>query len=337
MNRKRVRNDLIFLLGAGATVDAGMPTVAKLTNELRNQLPILSGNNGLQHPEFGQVFDLIEASDPSVAENYERFFEWIKLLLEVHKDPFRKLIHTKIAQSLIKAMAHFSLVVGQEIARLLSCRQTDPSYLARLSDFLPRKGRLKIFTSNYDCCVEDAYRNAGIDITTGFDPTSKKWNSSLFETKVSGINLYKLHGSLRWFRTMNSSLSNQDFQSTAVLMELRPEEHQHLPTNLTIWPHPELVLGPGTKVQRDDPFLALLHEFHKSMQTTQWCVVIGYGYRDSHISTVVDEALDQGITVLDVNLAGPNSKYLGNNCYRHLRASAKSALLDGLISSELLK
>jgi hypothetical protein len=232
--RKRVRNNLIFLLGAGATVDAGMPTVAQLTRELRNQLPILPDTNDTQRREFGQVFELFEASDPSVAENYERFFEWINLILEIHKDPFRKLIHTTIPQSLIEAMSHLRSVIPQEVARLLSSRKTDTNYLTRLAEFSPHNGRLKVFTLNYDCCVEDACRTTGIDITTGFDPTNKKWSPSLFEKKVSGINLYKLHGSLRWFGMRDNRLFKKRLQYIPVYMELRPEEHQHLPANLTI-------------------------------------------------------------------------------------------------------
>jgi predicted nucleotidyltransferase len=43
---------------------------------------------------------------------------------------------------------------------------------------------------------------------------------------------------------------------------------------------PELVLGPGDKVQLDDPFLTLLYAFHKAIQQARICVVIGYGYGD---------------------------------------------------------
>jgi len=320
----------MFLLGAGATVDAGMPTVAQLTKELRNQLPI-------HHQEFGQIFNLIEARDPSIAENYERFFEWIKLLLDVHKEPFRNVIQTNIDESLIQVMADLSCVVGQEVARLLLSRKSEPNYLALLGNFLPPKGRLRVFTLNYDCCIEDACRAAGIETTTGFDPTNRQWNPSLFETKISGINVYKLHGSLRWFGTRDESLSEKNFQYAPVLMELSLEERQAFASNLTIWPHPELILGPGTKVQLDDPFRTLLHEFHESMQTVQCCVVIGYGYKDPHINTIIDQAIDKGVSVIGVDPDGPHGKYLAINGYRHLKSPAKNAFLEGLISSELSK
>jgi hypothetical protein len=99
-----------------------LPTVDALTKRLRARLPELSDINGVPRPEFPQIFDLLETHDPSVAKSYERFFEWIKLLLEVNGEPFKRIIETKISDSLIEAMSHLPFVIGGEIARLfISC------------------------------------------------------------------------------------------------------------------------------------------------------------------------------------------------------------------------
>ena len=326
-------NDLIFLLGAGATVDAGMPTVAQLTKELKDSLPTLSDVNGNQRPEFGQVFDLIKKNDPSVAENYEHLFEWISLLLRTHRVPFRNLIHADIAPSLIDALADLASEIGAEVARLLSSRRTEPSYLARLSDFLPKEGRLKVFTLNYDCCVEDACRADGIDVTTGFDPVTKKWNPCRFKKNCHGINLYKLHSSLRWFPVSDNGLS----QYKLTLMELTPDEQQQVSTDLRIPKSPELILGPGSKVQPDDPFLTLLYEFRKAMLKSQRVVIIGYGYCDPHINGIIEDALDVGVFVLNVNSCKPSGRYSATKNYQYLQSCAKIALLNGLITLEMSK
>jgi len=55
MIRKRDDENIIFLLGAGASADAGMPMVAQLTKELRKRLPDLPDVNGLCHPEYAQL------------------------------------------------------------------------------------------------------------------------------------------------------------------------------------------------------------------------------------------------------------------------------------------
>ena len=266
----------MFLLGAGATVDADMLTVAKLTEELKNSLPTLLDENGIQRPEFGEIFDLFEQCRGADAKNYEKFFEWIQVLLKVHEPAFRNVINTNIAPAQIDAMRDLRNVVGAEIARLLSSRRTEPSYLARLNNFLPNKGRLKVFTLNYDCCVEDACRAAGIYVTTGFDPVTKRWNPSLFKTSSQGINLYKLHSSLRWYPVRYKRMS----QFKLTLMELTPDERQAMSIDFHIPKSPELILGPGSKVQSDDPFLTLLYEFRRAMLSTQSSVIIGYGYGD---------------------------------------------------------
>jgi len=329
----RKNNELIFLLGSGASVEAGMPTVAQLTKELKNSLPTLLDVNGVQRPEYGEVFDLFEKNSGWDAKNYEKFFEWINALLEVNKDAFRNVIHTKIAPLLIDAMGHLTSVIGAEVARLLSLRRTEPSYLARLSDFLPKEGRLKVFTLNYDCCVEAACRAVGIDVTTGFDPVTKRWNPSLFKKSCRGVNLYKLHSSLLWFPVSD----NRRSRCKRTLMELTPDESRQFSTDPRILKCPELILGPGPKVQSDDPFLTLLCEFRKAAQNAEQIIVIGFGNGDPHVKEIIDDAIDIGVSILNVNIQEPNGRYFGAARYRHLMSSAKDALLNGLIANKCFR
>lgn len=325
--------DFTFLLGAGASVDARMPTVKELTEKLRKRLPDIPDINGTSRPEFSQVFDRIEAHDSSVAWNYERLFEWIKLILHVQEEPFRRLITVKLDQSIIDAMGALAFVIGGEIARLLESCQSEPSYLAKLADFIPAQGRLKVFSLNYDCCLEDACQSAGIELTTGFDPDTKTWNPSLFWREENGINLYKLHGSLRWHGVRDESRPNEHFQYRLELMELKSE--QRLPSHLKMRQEPELVLGPGNKLQSDDPFLTLFYEFHRSIRQAQVCVIIGYSYGDPHINFILDRVLDAGGSLLDVNPGLTSSRYMSESRYHHLRLDARSALVHGKLRSEL--
>ena len=331
--RQSVSRECIFLLGAGASVDAGMPMVKPLTEQLKHRLANIPDVHGNLRPEFRQIFDLIEAHDPSVAGNYERWFEWIRLLLEVQREPFRRIVEIRLDRPLREAMAHLPLVVGGELARVLGSCQSDPGYLARLVDFIPDQGRLKVFSLNYDCCLEEACQSAGIGLTTGFDPMTKRWNPSLFRTEGHGINLYKLHGSLRWHGMRDESLPDEQFQPRLELMELHPE--QRLPPHFEMRQEPELVLGPGNKLQADDPFLTLFYEFHHSIRHAHVCVIIGYSYADSHINAVLDDALDAGVSLLDVNPGSPSGRYLSERRYHHLRLRTKDALAEGHIQSEL--
>lgn len=327
--------DFIFLLGAGASVDAEMPMVKQLTEKLRKRLPYIPDINGISRPEFSQVFDLIEAQDSSVTENYERLFEWIKLLLDVQKEPFRRIVEVKLGRSITEAMGALAFVIGGEIARLLESCQSKPSYLAKLADFIPVQGRLKVFSLNYDCCLEDACESTGIELTTGFDFDTKTWNPSLFWREANGINLYKLHGSLRWHGVRDESRPIEQFQHRLELMELK--SGQSLPSHFNMRQDPELVLGPGNKLQHDDPFLTLFYEFHRATRQAHVCVIIGYSYGDPHINFILDQVLDSGGSLLDVNPGTPSGRYMSERRYHHLRLGAKSALMNGKLRSELAR
>jgi hypothetical protein len=292
---------LIFLLGAGASVDAGMPTVAGLTRKLRECLPDVCGINGNPCPEFGQIFDIFAGWSPSLAENYERFFEWLQFIINAQKDPYRKFCEVKIDSALVEKIYPLAYMIGPEIAKLLESYAIISDYFALFGGFIPKSGRLKMFTLNYNCCLEDSCRKAGIDVTTGFDPNTKKWNLSQFKKHVRGINLYKLHGSLRWFGTRDLARSDGKIQNRYKLMELSREERGSLGPHLSITEDPELILGPGSKVQVDDPYLTLLYQFHLAFQQAKLCVVIGFSYGDEHIKTMLGEAFDAGLSILDVN------------------------------------
>lgn len=327
---------IVFLLGAGASVDAGMLTVADLTKQLRELLPNLQDVNGKQRHDFGEVFDFIASQDQEVATNYEMFFEWIKVLLEVQRDPFRKIVDVRISSELTDAIGHLPLVLGSGIARLLEECRAEPGYFARLEEFCPASGRLQVFSLNYDCCVEDACHVAGIDLSTGFDPSSKEWNPSLLETTTRGINLYKLHGSLRWFSVQDTRMRSVGPQKPPIIMELNSAEAARLPHYLKVgWKSPQLILGPGSKIQPDDPFLSLFYQFNASVRNAEFCIVIGYGYRDDHVNAILDAALDAGVKVVDVNPSSPNGRYIAESGYNHLRLSAKDALVTGQILNEV--
>lgn len=152
---------------------------------------------------------------------------------------------------------------------------------------------------------------------------------------MKGINLYKLHGSLRWHGVRDESRPIEQFQHLLEVMELPPE--RYLPSHFKIRPEPELVLGPGNKLQPDDPFLTLFYELYYAIRQAQVCVIIGYSYGDSHINRILDRALDAGVRLLDVNPGHPGPGYLSDSRYRHLKRDAKGALVDGKICSELEK
>lgn len=316
---KATSDRVIFLLGAGASKKAGMPLVNEFTTNLRNKLRELSSGS----QRYDQIFELIARGDPAVEDNYEEFFKYLYLLPKTQTKGLQNIVTIRPGYiSLIGTAARLCMEIGGEVKRLLQLYQREAiyhlSYLQHFEDFLPPKGRLKIFTLNYDCCVEEACRNR-IDITTGFDQNTGKWTPHLFETRKQGINLYKLHGSLRWFRKDNS-LYELSFDQD--LSTITPERI-------------DLILGPGSKLQPDDPFLTLAYEFHRALQQSEVCAVIGYGFHDRYINEMLERAMDDGLSVLDVN---PTNMWgCGHPRYHFHPAKAETTLDDGSLKEKLNK
>jgi len=65
--------DIIFLLGAGASIDAGMPAVECLTKEFRQRLPKHERLDSKEET-FSKLFDVIGKYDGDAYRNYEKFF-----------------------------------------------------------------------------------------------------------------------------------------------------------------------------------------------------------------------------------------------------------------------
>jgi NAD-dependent SIR2 family protein deacetylase len=295
-------SDVIFLLGAGASVDAGLPTIKELTKCLRERFA------SHKDREFIEIYELLAKADSSIEINYEKFFEYFELIrLSSNRDLFciripdylLKVINNPFSTDIIRTLMSDILRNYQENAQ--------PEYLSSIADFIPQSKRLKVFTLNYDLCVEIACKNNNISLSTGFDGN---WKPDLFNVLQKGINLYKLHGSLNWFI--------DDKWNVRELTEIPKDQN------------PELVLGPGSKIQADDPFLTLFNEFHKAVQEAKVCVVIGYGYQDAHINTVLERA--GVLKIINVNVEHAD---ILNKKPILISGTAKEVFEKGLITTKL--
>lgn len=302
---------VIFLLGAGASKDAGFPLVDGLTHELKKALPYLTDINGKTRDEFPKLFDAVVARDPKAEKNYEHFFACLELMTPGPEKPSRNLISFNLEEHLLQAVPDLACSIAKPIVEELRKCHLDyqPGYLAKLGDFAPKEGRLKVFTLNYDLCVEKAFRGQDIDLTTGFCRATGRWAPELFDTTERGINLYKMHGSLNW--TYDDNLEDQRLIETySSSLEKRP----------TWGRGPDLVLGPENKLQSDDPYVTLYYQFHRALWQAQVCVAVGFSYGDRHMTTPLLQAMQRGLTLVDVR---PDA--IGQPGHCSIRSKAKEA------------
>jgi hypothetical protein len=145
---------------------------------------------------------------------------------------------------------------------------------------------LRIFSLNYDLCLEKHIGNAQLE--TGFE--NRKWTWRKFEEipdiSTTDIYLYKMHGSINWVRDEEDNLTYSD--------------------EVVKISHPELIFGTSYKMQYTDPYLFFATEFRKYTIESRLIITIGYGFGDEHINGMLRQAIrsDPKMRILCVLLNG---------------------------------
>ena len=281
-------NDIIFLLGAGASANAGIPVSSQMVENIEKLLKtsewekykdlyflIKSGINysaGLSGdlPLFNietLLFVLEELVQKEKHLLYPFIGSWNIRFNEVIKDNF-------------KLISSFQKEIKKQLKDWVGIEDASKSeyfkYFKKLKDKLNHS--LRVFTLNYDKCIEVNTKNPGFEFSLerGFERDTKKWNHKRISERVRDdepdIYLYKLHGSIDWKRD----------RETNVVKYVDNEA-----------PYPDLIFGTQNKLSYSDPYLFLFSEFRHYTLNAKLIVCIGYSFSDEHINGLIEQALKQ--------------------------------------------
>ena len=285
------RDEIILLLGAGASVEAGIPDSKEMVQEIEN---LVSGKS----PDWNRFRDLyyyIRSSifyadglegkfGNDVPYNIERLVDvleelsqkeghtlypfvgaWNQKLMDVAGKDFENVhkLRSSIIQILRKKWVDLRENEKAEYYRGLLRFQNEYEY------------PLRVFSLNYDLCVE---KTCGFEnVQRGF--AKRAWEWRLFDETsddLPPILLYKLHGSVDWYIADDGRV--RYFDSTASI-----EEKQLA-----------LIFGTSYKLQYLDPFLYLAYELRRwTLDSARAIVCIGYGFNDEHINGILQQSLRQ--------------------------------------------
>jgi len=188
---------------------------------------------------------------------------WTPKLPEVSGNDFKKIVgfREKIVEQLSR---HWVQLEYKENAK----------YYSGLSRFQKEyQYPLRIFSLNYDLCVEKACFESGVE--RGFGD-GKQWDWRIFDNEeqiTNSIYLYKLHGSVDWTRDSNGCLIYKDRNISPSVIEI--------------------IFGTSYKLQYIDPFLFFAYEFRKrTLSEAKVIICIGYGFGDDHINGIITQALN---------------------------------------------
>ena len=277
-------NEIIVLLGAGSSADAGIPVSTTMIDKLESLLKtdlawkthlqfynlvksaILysDGIQGVSSPNFDierlvNVLSELEKRENSIL--YPFVGSWIPRLMEVATYDFQERCKS------------FKEKILEELKQWVTLGDySDGRYYKKLFDFQQEYNySLRVFSLNYDLCIEkNTPENK--EVVRGFDNKTHVWSWKPYEQKEEyelALYLYKLHGSIDWEREDNLSLREVD----------------NLPKI------PDLIFGTNYKMQYVDPYLFYAYEFRKYSLESKIIITIGYSFRDEHINGILDQAL----------------------------------------------
>ena len=289
-------NEIIVLLGAGSSVEAGIPDSHKMAQDIED---LVSADMSNEWRDFRDLYRLIKSSiffsdglhgtfGNEVSYNIERL---VNILDELDQKeghtlfPFVGAWSPKLQQVAgdgFKRIRHFrDMIVGHLRNQWLALPDwRSGSYYQGLLEFQEEyQYPLRVFSLNYDLCLEEICRSNRVGCERGFSKPDRLWDWRLFDQRLDDsihILLYKLHGSMDWEVQPDGKVSYVDSPSSI--------SHDNV----------AMIFGTSYKLQYVDPFLFLAYELRRwTLDSARLIVTIGYGFGDNHINGILRQALRQ--------------------------------------------
>ena len=217
----------VIVWGSGATIPFGMPSM----DDLKGALGITEAGN--LEEILSEIGDTVE------------------------KEEYEKLIY----EAINKEDEEFKnrLVKGSDEIRPIQ------KLVNYFYDSHPQQ--LNIITTNYDCVLEYILSYYGLPFSDGFSGREfSSFDSENFRLSKH-INLYKVHGSLRWY--------NKRYSYRNPMMD-------------GIFPNKD-------KYQRasQQPYRTLISNSDSAIKEASCFLVVGFGFNDDHLTPNIEEAIGQ--------------------------------------------
>lgn len=220
------------------------------------------------------------------------------------------------------------------VCQLLSSNPSGVDYLHFIKDASEENfvAGVDIFTLNHDKILEQFLtKNTKDDIqfTDGFsEPLNnvRRWDPNLFENELYKIRLFKLHGSIDWFRLWPAEGGNWSNQFIGIPINwgFSRQFTKNQPSDILyakIDERPRILVGTFNKMLNylTYIFTALFCLFYHHLSNSQRMVISGYGFGDQGINTRIIEwyysSSDHKITLIEPN-------------FEDLKKRSRGAMLD---------
>lgn len=285
-------NDIVFLLGAGASDEAGIPVSGDMIRQVEGLLERSEWQRYL--PLYNHVKSAIHFSaglkgkfNNNVPFNIETLVNTLYELERNEEHPLYPFIAAWNSRFVSLAGHNFMEVVAfrrkilAELKRWMCPEDGSKSAYYRGLVTLQKDLNypLRVFSLNYDLCVEKLNTVQDFRVETGFPDygPDNPWNYERFEPSnetAPNVLLYKLHGSINWKRNPET----KRLFSVEQIETVGPAEM-------------EVIFGRDFKLEAGDPYLFFAYKFRDFTLQCKLIVTIGYGFGDPHINKMLAQSL----------------------------------------------
>ena len=294
MDQNSQSSEIMFFLGAGASVKAGVPDTYSFVNEFINSI-----SDSDKKDQLGKIVGILKDwKDDSI--DIELLLETLTKLWERDQEPILNFFADKDAvlseysenKSLIDDLKNFiknKAIVSEE----------NIQYLKPLLSFVDEFRPLHIISLNYDSCIEQFCNVHKLAYQDGFDV---HWNPKNFMAEHTDVCLYKIHGSVMWYQSDRGSYIKLPVMAKENEIQLITGEKAK-----------NLMLYPMQKWGYAEPLLELLVESKHLLESgvCKILVVVGYSFRDAHIKRIIWDVARKNKD-LHLILIGPNAHQIYN-------------------------
>jgi len=310
---------LLLFVGAGASVELGVPAMRKMTEQLADHLNQQGIDEGL--------IKRLKARLDSPEYDMEELVEDLDKLVEASKAAERWRFEDESTQekrkmTILRQETEWFVQHVCERVQLHHAQRLWTGLLTELSNH-----DSTIATTNYDRAVELASSSSAVQLEDGFMKFEKSEVTEWEGFSGNSISYLKLHGSTNWYRSENEDVYKLR-HPMALFGNLRlvvPHVDEDQPFRLKS----AVVLPSREKVVREPPYDDIRYEFQSAYRETEIAFFVGTSLRDPDLRSAASNCSERVPTYL----VGPSAEEQVSNLnsdVEALNATASQFLCSSL-------
>jgi SIR2-like protein len=297
--------EVLFFLGAGASIPAGINGVIGLVDDFKKWLETNHKTDYLAITT--DILEIIcrktNTNDYKEKVDIEKLLVIVERLENSDKDLLLDFYENKYPALSKNAGYHLisggNKLLSAEIKRFIKTHLTDTELKTNYFEQLISLTKpVSIFSTNYDICVETFCLQNDKKYVDGFNPG---WDLTEFDRSNVDVKLYKLHGSIRWYRTEEGDYESSKVRTQGIKFSLDTRQDA-IP----------IILYPGKKLEYIEPLFDMLGEFKRQLDHARYVFVIGYSFKDEHLAKVFRYAAKKNPDLI-IFLVDPNAHEIYHN------------------------